>query len=68
MVGIFAFINTTFTMLVSVDEGFQSPIRLVDHLPQSGVVMASRYVYYKYSLDNSSLIGEIKFTLTPSSK
>jgi len=68
LTGIFAFINTTFTVLASVNEGFQSPLRLVDRVPQSGSVLASQYVYYKYTLDNSTGIRDIKFTLTPSSK
>jgi hypothetical protein len=66
--GVFAFINSTFTILASINEGFQSPIRLVNRVPQSGSVLASQYAYYKYTIDNSTGIRDIKFTLTPSSE
>lgn len=49
-IGVYGFINTTFSLLVTVNDGFNSPIRLFDQIPQSGSVSVSQYAYYQYTL------------------
>lgn len=67
-IGVYGFKNSTYTVLAAVDEGFQSPITLLDQSPQSGIVATGRYVYYSYSVNIQPWSGspplDIKFTLT----
>lgn len=71
-IGVYGWMNTTFTVLATVDEGFLSPVTLIDQAPQSGFVATSDYSYYKYSISVPQGSGgeelppvDIKFTLTP---
>ena len=55
--------------MANVDEGFRSPITLIDQSPQSGFVGNEEYIYYKYSISvptgGNSPPTDIKFTMTP---
>jgi len=71
-IGVFGWLNTSFTILATVDEGFRSPVVLLDQAPQSGFVGGSQYAYYKYSVSvprgsggASTPATDIKFSLTP---
>eukprot|EP00598_Pedospumella_elongata_P002386 CAMPEP_0184975878 /NCGR_PEP_ID=MMETSP1098-20130426/6959_1 /TAXON_ID=89044 /ORGANISM="Spumella elongata, Strain CCAP 955/1" /LENGTH=2755 /DNA_ID=CAMNT_0027498653 /DNA_START=79 /DNA_END=8346 /DNA_ORIENTATION=+ len=70
-IGVFGWMNTTFTILANVDEGFRSPVLLLDQSPQTGLVDTAHYTYYKYSVSVPRSNGaatpavDIKFTLTP---
>jgi hypothetical protein len=66
--------NSSYSLMVSMDEGFVSPMILVEGQPQSGEVKKHRYRYYSYTISEdsghvydgmSTLPGEIIFTLTP---
>ena len=48
-IGVYGFVNTTFSLLVTMNDGFNSPIRLLDQTPQSGSVSVSQYAYYQYT-------------------
>ena len=73
-IGVFGWMNTTFTILANVDEGFRSPVLLLDQSPQTGLVDTAHYTYYKYSVSVPRSNGavtpavDIKFTLTPTGK
>ena len=68
-IGVFGWQNTSFTVMANVDEGFRSPITLIDQSPQSGFVGNEEYIYYKYSISvptgGNSPPTDIKFTMTP---
>ena len=65
-IGVFGWENSSFTILASVDEGFQAPTALLDQLPQTGAVLTGQYKYYAYLVNvKSSEPISIKFTLTP---
>jgi hypothetical protein len=72
-IGVYGWQNTSFTVLASVDEGFRSPITLLDQAPQSGHVDNSGYMYYRYAISapqSSSGIPptNIRFSLTPTGR
>eukprot|EP01038_Epipyxis_sp_PR26KG_P008213 gene8213-11113_t len=67
-IGVYGWKNTSFSILASTDEGFKSPITLIDKQPQQGHVEKGRYVYYKYKISGDGPTKEsvsIKFILTP---
>jgi hypothetical protein len=69
-IGVYGWMNTTFTIMAAVDEGFRSPITLIDQSPQSGHVGDGAYTYYRYSISVAQGAAgtpptDIKFTLTP---
>lgn len=70
-IGVYGWMNTTFTIMATVDEGFRSPVTLIDQMPQSGHVADAAYTYYKYAISvpqgpsSGSPPTNIKFTLTP---
>ncbi len=63
--------NSSFSIVASLDEGFVSPILLLDQAPQTGQVALGAYVYYKYYVNveppsaHHTIPVAIKFTLTP---
>ena len=78
-IGVLGWLNTTFTIMATADEGFLAPIRLLDQTPQSGYVANAEYTYYTYSVSvpqppsqqgggDSMPALDIKVTLTPTSK
>ena len=72
-IGVFGWMNTSFTIMAAADEGFRSPVTLIDQNPQSGFVGAAAYTYYSYAVSvppggSGSPPVNIKFTLTPTGK
>lgn len=75
-IGVYGWMNTTFSVMAAVDEGFLSPMTLIDQAPQSGYVGASDYTYYRYSISVPQAAAgaeelppvDIKFTLTPTGR
>ena len=72
-IGVFGWSNSSFSIISSVNEGFLSPILLLDQQPQSGYVDSNSYVYYKYlisaygkNFNSSSFVTNLKLVLTPS--
>jgi hypothetical protein len=67
-IGVYGWMNTSFTVMATVDEGFRSPITLIDQSPQSGFVDNAGYAYYRYAISvpqTGSPPTDIRFSLTP---
>ena len=47
--GVYGFLNSTYSLTVSVNEGFSSPIALIDEQPQSG---DANLIFYPFILLN----------------
>ena len=54
-VGVYGYQNASYSLLVTMDTGFQNPIALLDGQPQSGFVGAGAYVYYRYGVSGGDL-------------
>jgi hypothetical protein len=65
-IGVYGFINTSYTLTASMDTGFENPVALLDGQPQAGHVAAGKYTYYRYkvAVANTSIPSSITFTLT----
>lgn len=68
--GVFGWRNSSYAITATVQDGFLSPVILLDGVSQSGMVEQSSYQYYKYyiSVDearNNALPKSIKVILTP---
>lgn len=71
-IGVFGWLNSTFTILVTTNDGFKSPVSLLDQQPQSGHVDLNSYIYYQYAVsveppgkNSKTPPVSIKFVLTP---
>lgn len=71
-IAVYGWKNSSYNLLGSVDDGFLSPVLLVDQQPSNGYVSAKTYKYFKYLVNvqppaagSSSIPTSIKFTLTP---
>jgi len=64
--GVYGFLNSSFSMVVHTNEGFTSPLTLLEQHPQSGSVSTGEYTYYRYIISSTNrLTTSIKLTITP---
>jgi hypothetical protein len=67
--GVYGFVNASYSLMVSMDTGFQNPITLIDGQPQAGSIQPGRYAYFRYRVSggmvDSAVPAVILFTLTP---
>jgi hypothetical protein len=70
-VGVYGWQNSSYAITVTVNDGFLSPILLMDQMPTSGHVGKGGYQYFKYFVrstppgPHSSIPLALQFVLTP---
>ena len=64
-IGVLAWRNSSYTLVASVNDGFESRISLLDGQPQTGAVGVGKYVYYEYQVGSASNTGRnpLRFSL-----
>lgn len=63
-IAVYGWMNSSYTILATLDEGWGNPTRLLDGQPQSGYVAQGAYRYYKYTV-SQDVATALVFTLTP---
>ena len=66
------FMNSSYTLMAKINDGFTSASYLIEGKPQSDYVEERQYVYYKYLVpafdpNGGSVPGSLTFSLTPNS-
>jgi hypothetical protein len=65
-ISVYGWKNTSYAITASVNDGFASPVLLLDQVSQSGSVKAGQYQYYRYYVQsNISIPLSVKFVVTP---
>ena len=64
-IGVLAWRNSSYTLVASMDDGFESRISLLDGQPQTGAVGVGKYIYYEYQVGSASVNGSntLRFSL-----
>jgi hypothetical protein len=66
-IGVYAWINASYTILAITDDGFKSPTTLIEHQSQTGSVSIGHYKYYKFIItaEENVLPQTISISATP---